>query len=140
MVKIFPGLSSRSSVQELEETLRAAGIRLQPRVPNLGESVWTDYAVDDHFARYCYSDINGVEDALKLADDLDADGVQSWHNGPCSKAREIRRLIAESFWADTVSRVRALLSHRRRVCCGCHETGSYSRQKPSSPEQGGEPK
>jgi hypothetical protein len=112
-------IHARSPVADVEAFCREQGIPLQPSVGG------PSYAQDRHFSAYAFNEIATVADALALADALDADAEPG---RTCTKARVIRQHLDEPFWSENTGRIRHLLAWQRRVCCGCHETGSYARR------------
>jgi hypothetical protein len=122
-VLAIPGVHSRMGVKEFDAALKAAGV-----LPNYD---WS-YSKDHHWAWCNFLDIKSVEDALRFADENDAHRRAMGGMGsdlPCQKNYQIREWLAKPFWRADVSRVRQVLACSRRICCGCHETGSY---KPKS--------
>lgn len=110
------GLNPYSSNDEVETTLTANGIKLQPSVGG------KPYAVDIHYALYVLDTINAVADALAMADKLDAESPGS------AKAREIRSLMAKDFWVKTPERIRSAISMTRRTCDWGHESYSFAKR------------
>ncbi len=109
-------LTVRSPVAEVEAELTRRRILLQPAVGG------SSYAVDDHFSKYAYDEIESAADALRLCDELDEEC-----GGYCVKACQIRSWLAEpSFWTESAERVRVAVAANRRVCCARHETGSMA--------------
>jgi hypothetical protein len=110
--KIEHTLHSRSSIKEVEAEMTRCGVPLH---------AGGNYAVDNHFESYCFDSINTAEDAIKFADELDKDSTTG-----CAKARSIRDGINDGgFYSKNP---RHCLASARRVCCGCHETGSYAKR------------
>ena len=117
-------LNSRSDIKTVEDELRKAGYRLQARVNGPG------YAVDAHFTGHVFSDINSLEDALKLCDDLDKEE----EHGKCQKAAHFRTWMKslETFcggkYKNDLGWVKSGLAHSRRACCWSHCPDSFARR------------
>lgn len=85
-------------------------------------------ADDYYFAKYIYTDIETLEDVEKFIAQLDADHNEQLCFGTgCIKAKVIREYLKKDFWKKTPDRLRSMIAYNRRVCCSCHETGSYKR-------------
>jgi hypothetical protein len=109
-----PKPSPYMNVADAEKMMKAAGA--------LGE--W-DYARDHHFKHWIYEDLKTPEDVQAFLAQLDKD---SDYTG-CIKAREIRSMLASPFWSENMDRIKSAISSNRRVCCGCHESGSFAKRK-----------
>ena len=86
-----------------------------------GQEPWR-YAKDHHFEKWCFEDINTIEDVLNFCILLDSESTTY-----CTKARSIRNRLGVECYANNP---KILLASARRVCCGCHETGSFSKVEP----------
>ena len=88
------------------------------------------YVRDRDYRRLAIADINTLEAALRLCDELDQERRQADGGDSCQKARSIRTELAQPRWQDKTG-IGVVLSVNRRVGCSCHETGSYApRHKP----------
>jgi len=130
VVELFEKLKGNSnmSLAEADKLLRTAGYL---------RGDW-DYLKDHHFAKYVYFDINTLEDVEAFLVKLDKDNVDHTKPGPfrrgCSKARGIRSYLEKDFWKEDADRLRAAISHNRRICCSCHEVGSFKRRDELPPK------
>jgi len=117
-----PKGNSSMSLAEADKLLRTAGYL---------RGDW-DYLKDHHFAKYVYFDINTVEDVEAFLVKLDKDNEDHTKPGPfrwgCSKAKGIREYLKKDFWKEDETRLRAAISHNRRIHCSCHEVGSFKRR------------
>lgn len=92
-------------------------------------STW-DYARDAHFQRWLLCDaITDMDSLVNFLAQLDqAKDALKWASKPaeCVKARTIRNKLETAFWSETMGRVLSAVATARRVCCFCHETGSFA--------------
>lgn len=96
------------------------------------------YLVDDDFIRYVFKDCT-FNDTVYIAHKLYQDAVELekkkcesfgitfdikkvW----CSKSRSIFADLKDKFYQENPHYT---LAHSRRICCGCHETGSLAKRK-----------
>jgi hypothetical protein len=114
-------INSRSSVKDIETALKETGV-----LPNYD---WA-YAKDQDHQR-AYDDLTTPEEVEKFLAALDQDNKEltkppfQWG---CTKARLIRQYLQKPFWIMNMARMKAAISHNRRVCCSCHETGSFAKR------------
>ena len=92
------------------------------------------YAKDIHFERYLVSaHIKSLQDLERFLDTLDQQSEGSFHrlNG-CSKAHLVRNYLLKPpkvFNGEEESKFDfslTMLASSRRICCLCHETGSFA--------------
>lgn len=112
--RLLDTLGSRSSLKEVTAVLRSVNVFTFDGA----------YPRDYHFERWVLNDINGPEDVLKLCEDLNVDAREKGYDR-CAKAAYI--LEWHPRWSGDVKRCRVNVARQRRVCCGCHETGSYAK-------------
>jgi hypothetical protein len=110
----------QADIKTVEAMLRNAGVRLQPAVTG------PDYAVDIHFEEFVLNSIKTTEDAADFLTQLDLDAGAHSPGSKCQKAERARRWLSDSFWTARQNHIRAAIAVQRRICCGCHETGSFS--------------
>jgi len=115
---------SSMSLAEADKLLRTAGYMRD----------W-EYLKDRDFAKFIYLDINSLEDLEAFLVKLDKDNEEHTKPGPfrwgCSKAKGIRSYLTgnnRAFWTGSVERLRLAMAPNRRICCGCHEVGSFKRR------------
>lgn len=117
-----PKGNSNMSVAEADKLLRTAGYM---------RGDW-DYLKDDHFAKFIYLDIETVEDVEAFLVKLDKDNEEHTKPGPfrwgCSKARGIRQWLTKDYWQESPEKLRIAIASNRRICCSCHEVGSFKRR------------
>ncbi len=82
------------------------------------------YLQDQHFERWVLPALDteqSVSDFLKHLDQA---------HGACPKAQHVRDWMAQDFcaWMPRPRAAQLALSKARRVCCRCHETGSFARR------------
>jgi hypothetical protein len=103
---------------------------MQPRVSSPLDAPGSPslYLLDQGFAHHALASVNTLADALAICDALDKGASRRAHRAVCAKAREARAWLtkADSFWTQTPERLRLGLAHNRRICCACHETGSFA--------------
>lgn len=116
--------NSRMSVAEAEQYLRDIGV------------FWNgfEYLKDHHWQKYICTDINSPDDCYAFFEQLAQDNIEHTDPGPfrwgCSKARSAKAALEQYLvngLLDSTAAVKVALSRARRVCCRCHELGSYKR-------------
>lgn len=125
------GLTWQSSVQEVTAALEDAGIAMRG-------GGGRPYPVDYHWRDVVLTDaITTLEDAELLLIQLDAEAKTcGWGSPTCTKARIIRQYLhgeRGEFWRESPERIRSTFASNRRVCCGCHQTGSFHPNPPRQP-------
>jgi hypothetical protein len=86
------------------------------------------YAKDHHYEKFGFDFVSTEDDIEHFLNELDrAPEAFLGRIGKCIKAREIRRKLEKdnTYGWDNLSRFRLFASSARRICCACHETGSY---------------
>lgn len=99
------------------------------------------YIKDYEFERYVLNTLTNVGQAIALLLRLDSECKRwgpAWSGG-CSKVRAVWPwyMGTETMWNNPQradwkfwwEHFRSPLAYARRVCCGCHETGSFARAK-----------
>lgn len=106
----------QATLSTITQALKRNGIKLQTSVYGC------DYPTDYHLATYVFNE-QDKDSALALADTLDKQRDSGF--GGCSKAWAIRALALApgSYWRDHIP---SALANLRRICCCCHEDGSYA--------------
>lgn len=93
-----------------------------------------EYAKDIHFERYLISShIKSIQDLESFLDTLDLESKGSFHrlNG-CSKTKLVRNYlhkppnVVDGMEESKLEFSLAMLASSRRICCLCHETGSFA--------------
>lgn len=94
-----------------------------------------EYVKDHHFRHYVLqpqlSTLEQVEEFLqKLDNDRKARNFSPSFDWVCSKVRSARHSLAyESALSNDLDWALRSLARARRVCCSCHETGSFHPQQ-----------
>lgn len=107
-------LSIDSSVAEV-----TAAMKLQKYL-----AVW-DYPRDDDWVMHVLSSINTLEEANEFCGRLDREN--RLQRG-CTKVRIVREWLCKPFWQQSPDHIRTPFSYARRICCNCHETGSFQKK------------
>lgn len=82
---------------------------------------------DWHFSHYVLRSIKTVDDALKMADQLDQEcNAMLEHKTGCRKAAALRRLLESPFWTENPKRLRNAIATTRHIICKAHEPISFS--------------
>ena len=111
-------MHKRMTVSEVEKELKASGLIR-------GD----DYARDADFARHVLVEVGTLEQAEAFLAELDGENTKTTSppfRWGCTKAKLIREYLDNPFWCQTPDRIRSAIAHNRRVCCSCHETGSFA--------------
>lgn len=107
----------RSTVNEVETVLKANNLMAD----------W-DYARDAHFQRYVLRHITTDDQLDAFLVELDS---ESDRDG-CTKVRRLRSTLTtdstSDFWNESLERKLHIFATYRRTCCGCHLTGSFTKQ------------
>ena len=113
-----PSVDARSPLNEFTAALQAQGhIHHYPGA----------YAKDAHFKQHGFPTIHTEADVAAFLDALDAAPGFNGEVSPCLKAHAIRASLStpDNYKRGVVERFKMFASARRRVHCGCHETGSF---------------
>lgn len=113
-----PSVDARSPLNEFTAALQAQGhIHHYPGA----------YAKDAHFEQHGFPTIHTEADVAAFLDALDAAPGFNGEVSPCLKAHAIRASLStpDNYKRGVVERFKMFASARRRVHCGCHETGSF---------------
>lgn len=86
-----------------------------------------EYPRDRHFEP-CFRHIRTRADVELFLAELEADRVKTGVTGACSKVRSIRNALGINIagWDRLEDQIMHTLTSARRICCWCHETGSYA--------------
>lgn len=113
-------VSAYTDVKTAEALMKQAGILHD----------W-DYARDGHFSRWIIGEtVKTMEDVEAFLAKLDKDNEEQTKppfRWGCTKAKQIRSWLNKPFWTENMGRVMSAIAPARRVCCSCHETGSFAR-------------
>jgi hypothetical protein len=95
---------------------------------NLIANFHTNYARDHDYRHYGFDFISSELDAESFLSELDKQAeLKAPFSTTCQKAESIRRSLKrpDSLKLGAVNFFKFHASSARRICCSCHETGSF---------------
>lgn len=116
-------IDARSTCKDFNNQMRELGV-----INNYPDS----YAKDHDYKHHGFDFVQTEDDVDKFLAELDE--APTWHSmgsGSCAKALRIRNSLnkPDEFNWGKVKCFKMYASFARRICCGCHETGSFNPNK-----------